>query len=160
MADHNTLIGSATGEIEGGTVLIGGVVREIDSGLVLVNGVAREIVFGSADCAITISRGSTAAGNLEFKDYSRVTIAGTTYNIGDVNRNDITVTVPSGTTITLAVSGLGTTAAYIKINGSNVVNSVSGGSKNFTVTKNVNIVLDLTTRDRVNYAGAITVTEK
>ena len=95
MADHNTLMGSTSREIESGTVLIGGVLREIESGLVLVNGVAREIEFVVTpfECTITfLEYGSS--------EYQYVSIDGKKY-IGDQWDDHDEIIVLSGTVIEL-----------------------------------------------------------
>lgn len=142
MADHNTLVGSTTGEIEGGTVLIGGVVREIDSGLVLVNGVAREIVFATL-CTVTI----TGSGSVS---RCRLTINGTIYT------SAATVEVEPGTIVSCYVR-LGQVRGTVKLNGKEVANS--GGSSatyNYAVEKNVRISLSYSS---YNGNSTISITE-
>lgn len=152
MADHNTLIGSTTGEIEGGTVLIGGVLGEIDSGLVLAGGVAREIEFGSDECVITLSGSGTPTY------IASVAIAGKTYYINSVASNP-QIVVPSGTVITLKTQSTSSGAAsYIKINGSTVYTG-NGTTRTFTVTKNTRIKLGTATKNN-STGGTIEITEE
>ena len=115
MADHNTLIGSTSCEIESGTVLIGGVVREIESGLVLVNGVAREIAFKPRTFNVTIS-GSTQPTR------AKVEINGVEYS------SAARLVVESGTElIAYAMSSLnGKYTTQVNLNGTRVLTSSSG----------------------------------
>lgn len=116
MADHNTLIGSTTGEIEGGTALIGGVLREIESGLVLAGGVAREIEFASEkQCVLTISLAGAYGSASGAKNYAYVTINGKKYT------SAASVEVPEGTQVTCfaKATGAGVTA-IIKLNDTTV----------------------------------------
>lgn len=146
MADHNTLIGSATGEIEGGTVLIGGVVREIESGLVLVNGVAREIEFRPQMFTVEI----TGSGNYS---HSYVIINGTRYTAS------ATVEVESGSIILAhaSVNSDGTYKATIKLNGTTVKESTMSCEYQYTVTGNVGISLGYMKSPQ---RGSVSITEK
>ena len=108
MADHNTLIGGAAGEIEGGTVLLSGVAYELESGTVLVNGVAQEIDFGGVT-AVTIT-------GIPYASRAYATIEG-----ADINKTG-TYEYKKPVSITVSVSPTGSNGgnSTIKLNGTQV----------------------------------------
>ena len=83
MADHNTLIGSASGEIEAGTTLIDGVSREIEKGLALVGGVQREISLSKKIFTLTVSGGViNTGGSISITSIDRVQLDGSYLKAG------------------------------------------------------------------------------
>lgn len=141
MADHNTLMGSTSREIEGGTVLIGGVVREVDSGMTLVGGVVRDIAFVKEVYTITIS--GSGAG------YANVTIDGQTYN------SSTTLSVLEGTEITFNIkSNNGAAYSYLYIN-EKLIDQVVNGSKTYSMAVPHDMTIQLTYQS--TYNGVIRV---
>lgn len=126
---HNTNVGNAAREIEGGTVKINGVAGELKSGLVLVSGVAKEIEFVGGDATVNITGSGNATSLYITIDGTKHTSAGT-------------VVVPVGTIISCyARNSYGN--EYIRLNGATVASgtTASGGAASYEheVTGNVTI---------------------
>lgn len=147
MADHNTLIGSTSREIEGGTVLIGGVLREIESGLALVNGVAREIEFAE-DLVIVKITGSSSG-------FAIVGVGDTEYT------SAATIEIPIGTLIVFTIeANFPGYTGRITVDGNNVaVANLSTGTYELVAETDISVVLSFSdVGSGTHGAGSITVT--
>lgn len=132
--DHNTNIGNAAREVEGGAVLLGGVMREVESGRTLVNGIAREISFGPSTVPVTIELNSPYKATACY-----VEIGGTKYT------SEMTLEVEIGTNVICYVT---TTSqyftAYVDYNGERKLKSTTANkwvSYAFTIESSLNILM-------------------
>lgn len=155
VGDHNTLIGGAACDIEGGTVLIGGTAYEIEKGMAMVNGTAQEISFGKR-YLVTITVLDNDKRPSTF--IVTVTIDGTTYN------QAATVEVKEGTVIHCyayvgSMSASGHTAYNrVYLNGEMIVNTKGNvaAEYDYTVNGNASITLDKS----ISNAAHVKITEE
>lgn len=163
---HNTVFGSVSREIEGGTPLIGGVAREIESGLVLVGGVAREIAFSKPTHTLTITGiAINTGGSLSNNSLNQILVNGSYLSAG-------TYEVEEGTTITVTAYAVKNynISSVIYLNGAVVKRSEtatnSGSATNvpasysLTVSGDVNIACERLSTSSIplNWAGSIKIT--
>lgn len=163
---HKVCIDGTAYEIDGGKAMVDGTVYEIDHGVANVDGTAYEVGF-ARDPVITIT------GEGSYSSYGTTQYAAAVTVDGTVYHSDAEITVPVGTTITLAVRGNDNQYFYypavIYLNGEQMFVGDSEGASpsnmifyvDYVVQGNVSIQLEMNTYQQFGtaYYGTIYITE-